>query len=355
MASARSASVGTAEPRTSSREPVERLPGRVHRPAEEPAAGDRRRGAKHARDLDRAVGVDGEPAARPAGVDRVTRFEQARADEAGVGIGHPRHDWDARSQPELCGRTGQQRTEDAGRREPRRDPLGGEPGPGDCVAIRVDLAGQARLGRDPGEQEPDPLPAGEVPTSLGRQWHVPLEPQRPGEDAEDPAGLAGRRAQVRLLAPRSSVHPGDRRVDRPAVGSRGDERRALAVDPDRPHLDRSGRDEELGGHRPDCGPPVGRVLLGGAGRAVRVERVGGPGEGEQTAVEPDETGLGLGRPEVDREESRGRHPRSVASRSSARSACGIVRQVRGKSGRQARKPAPSQAATALSRAPQARP
>jgi len=60
--------------------------------------------------------------------------------------------------------------------------------------------------------------------------------------------------------------------------------------------------DELADGEPDGAPPRLRVLLGEAGRRVGRRAISGPGEAEEPAVEPDETGLDLGRPEIDRED-----------------------------------------------------
>ena len=96
-------------------------------------------------------------------------------------------------------------------------------------------------------------------------------------------------------------------MDRTTVPIGGDQGRALPVDPDRPDVDRPGRRQELGGHRPDRGPPVRRILLGRAGRAVGGERVGRPGDARQPTVEADEARLGQGRSQIDREHDGSRH------------------------------------------------
>ena len=96
-------------------------------------------------------------------------------------------------------------------------------------------------------------------------------------------------------------------MDRTTVHVGRDQGRALPVDPDRPDLDRSGRRQELGGHRPDRRPPVRRVLLGRTGRAIGRERVGRPGEAHEPTVEADEARLGEGRSEIDREHDGSRH------------------------------------------------
>ena len=76
-------------------------------------------------------------------------------------------------------------------------------------------------------------------------------------------------------------------------------------------LDRRRRCQQLRGHRPDRRPPVLGILLGGPGGRVGVERIGGPRQPEQPPVEPDQPGLRLGRPEIDREDGATGHPGTV--------------------------------------------
>ena len=261
------------------------------------------------------------------------------------------------SQPELRGRPGEERPEDRGRRRSRRDPVERQPGP----RRHDDRSGWTW----PGSVVSAATPVRRSPThsQLARYQRAAASAARPWRSAHSAWGRMPRTQPASPVASASSassaararVEPGDRRTHGRPSAAGGDQRRALPVDPDRGDLDRRRRREQLGGHRPDRRPPVRGILLDRPAGRVGVERVGGPGEPEELPVETDQPGLRLGRPEIDREDGPAGHPGSVASRASAARAWGIVRQATGMSGRHARKPAPSQPATARSRSPHDRP
>ena len=218
-------------------EPVEGLAGGVHRSAQEPPARDRSGRPEDAGQLDRPVGVDREPAARPARVDCLARLEQARAEEAGMRVGHPRDDRDARLQSELHRRPDEERPEDRAGGLSWRDPLGGQPGPRHGGPVRMDLSGQGRLRGDPAQTEPDPLPAGQVPAGRGGDARpMTLGPERAGQDPEDPAGLAGGIRKLGLLGRHPGVQPG-RAPDQ--SGARPRRRRPASAPGRRPRSRRS--------------------------------------------------------------------------------------------------------------------
>ena len=124
-----------------------------------------------------------------------------------------------------------------------------------------------------------------------------------GRPAKRPAADAGRRGQLVGFGRRARVEERDRRPGRLAAGVDGRERRAVAVDADRDDLgDVRGAQGPDGAH--DRGPPGARILLGPAAAAVDVERVAAARQAQQPAVEGDETGLDLGRAEIEAEDRR---------------------------------------------------
>ena len=69
----------------------------------------------------------------------------------------------------------------------------------------------------------------------------------------------------------------------------------MTVDPDRNDVTDVAPDD-FADRQPDRGPPRLGVLLGTTRRRVDIGRVAGPGQGEETAIDGDETDLHLGRP-----------------------------------------------------------
>ena len=194
-------------------QPVEGLARRVHRAAQDPQAVDRCRGAERARDRQRSIRVDGETARGAAGVDSVARIEQARAEEARVGIDHPGDDRRAGGRPSSPAGPLLKAAQPMPGGDDRRQPLDADPRPGNVVGIRPELAGEAGLGGDAGHPAGDRLPGIEVPARRAeRRRGVPLEVQCRRQDPELPAEPAGERRQLVDLGRRPGVEPGHRRT-----------------------------------------------------------------------------------------------------------------------------------------------
>ena len=105
--------------------PVHGCPQRGHRPAHDPQPGQRCRRQERPGHLDRAVGIDPDPAGRAAGVDRVARSAKTGAQHRCRPVVDPGDDRDAGPQAERVRRRGPQRPEPRPIRRapaPRRTP-----------------------------------------------------------------------------------------------------------------------------------------------------------------------------------------------------------------------------------------
>ncbi len=217
--------------------PVERPAGRGHRGPDAVPAGQRRRRDEPARDLDRPIPVDAEPAGRAARVVGVAGLEQAGAEVAREGVDGPADDRDPGRSPSASAA--------ASVRSPTTAPVAdrggsrstGTPARRDAAGSGHDLVRDERRGGDPGQAEREPLPGRQVPAGRrGDGGLVALDPERGRQAAERPAADAGRRGELVGLGRRARVEERDRRPGRLAPGVDRDERRPVAVDADRDDL-----------------------------------------------------------------------------------------------------------------------